>query len=41
MNIKKDIYGSAHILEFFREIVENKYMYDITNKTYQYIKNIL
>ena len=38
MNIKKDIYGSAHILEFFREIVENKYMYDSKNNEIRYIK---
>ena len=38
MNIKKDIYGSAHILEFFREIVENKYMYDSKNNEIRYMK---
>ena len=38
MNIKKDIYGTAHILEFFREIVENKYMYDSKNNEIRYIK---
>ena len=38
MNIKKDIYGTAHILEFFREIVENKYMYDSKNNEIRYMK---
>ena len=38
MNIKRDIYGSANILEFFREIVENKYMYDSKNNEIRYIK---
>ena len=38
MNIKKDRYGTADILEFFRDIIENKYMYDTRNNEIRYIK---
>ena len=38
MNIKRDSYGTANILEFFRDILENKYMYDSKNNEIRYIK---